>query len=120
MRIITRVLACLVAAEFIFIFVLETIATSSARTSRVFGMSTDELQRDSVNTLFKNQGVYNGLLSVLILLAVFVFISRTALICLMVYIILVAAYGSITSNPKIILMQGGIPALTLFSALIIG
>jgi len=118
MSIITKILAVLVAAEFLFIFYLETIVTTSERTSKVFGMTVDELKRDSVNTLFKNQGVYNGLIGILILLAVFAFASRTALICLMVYIILVALYGSITSNPRIILMQGGIPALTLISALI--
>lgn len=118
MSIITKILAVLVAAEFLFIFYLETIVTTSERTSKVFGMTVDELKKDSVNTLFKNQGVYNGLIGILILLAVFAFASRTALICLMVYIILVALYGSITSNPRIILMQGGIPALTLISALI--
>ncbi|MDD6427915.1 MAG: DUF1304 domain-containing protein [Lachnospiraceae bacterium] len=118
MSIITKILAVLVAAEFLFIFYLETIVTTSERTSKVFGMTVDELKRDSVNTLFKNQGIYNGLIGILILLAVFAFASRTALICLMVYIILVALYGSITSNPRIILMQGGIPALTLISALI--
>lgn len=118
MSIITKILAVLVAAEFLFIFYLETIVTTSERTSKVFGMTVDELKRDSVNTLFKNQGVYNGLIGILILLAVFAFASRTALICLMVYIILVALYGSITSNPRIILMQGGISALTLISTLI--
>lgn len=80
-------------------------------------MEKDELERKSVNTLFKNQGVYNGLLAVLVLLAVFAFASKTAVICLMVYIIAVALYGSFTSNPKIILMQGGLAILTLISSL---
>ena len=115
MSVITKILAVLVAAEFLYIFYLETIATSSEKTSKVFGMEVDELKRDSVNTLFKNQGVYNGLISVLILVAVFVFASKAAVICLMVYIVAVALYGSVTSNPKIILMQGGLAILTLIS-----
>lgn len=117
MSIITMVLAALTAAECFFIFFLETIATSSQRTSKVFGMSVEELNRKSVNVLFKNQGVYNGLIGVLILLALFVFASKTAVVCLMGYIVAVAVYGSFTSNPRIILMQGGLPVLTLVSCL---
>ena len=117
MNIITKILAVLTALEFLYIFYLETLATASAKTSKVFGLEKDELERSSVSTLFKNQGVYNGLLAVLILLAVFAFASKTALICLMVYIIAVALYGSFTSNPKIILMQGGLAILTLISSL---
>lgn len=116
MTIITIILATLVALEFFYIMYLETFATTSDKTSRVFGMSRDELARKSVNTLFKNQGVYNGLLAVMILLAVFVFASKTAVMVLMGYIILVAVYGGITSNPKIIFMQGGLAILTLLSA----
>lgn len=80
-------------------------------------MDREELERKSVNTLFKNQGIYNGLIAVLILLALFVFVSKTAVMVLMGYIILVALYGSITSNPKILLMQGGLAILTLVSCL---
>lgn len=117
MSIITMVLATLVAVEFFYIMYLETFATASDRTSAVFGMSKDELERKSVNILFKNQGIYNGLLSILILLSVFVFHSKTAVILLMAYIVLVAMYGSVTSNPKIILMQGGLAILTLISCI---
>ena len=115
MNTMTKILSVLTAAEFLYIFYLETIATDSPKTSKVFGMTTEELRQKNVNVLFKNQGVYNGLLAVLILLAVFVFASKTAVICLMLYIVAVALYGSITSNPKIILMQGGLAILTLVS-----
>lgn len=115
MNIFTKILAVLVALEFLYIFYLETVATASEKTSKVFGMTTDELKQKNVNVLFKNQGVYNGLLSVLILLAVFAFASKAAVICLMIYIVAVALYGSFTSNPKIILMQGGLAILTLIS-----
>ena len=67
MSLITKIFALLVALEFLYIFYLETLATASDKTAKVFGMTADELKRDSVNTLFKNQGVYNGLISVLIL-----------------------------------------------------
>lgn len=117
MNIITKILAVLVALEFLYIFYLETIGTASEKTSKVFGMTREELEQKNVNVLFKNQGVYNGLLSVLILLAVFAFASKTAVICLMVYIVAVALYGSFTSNPKIILMQGGLAILTLISCI---
>ncbi|MCI2147808.1 MAG: DUF1304 domain-containing protein [Clostridiales bacterium] len=113
MHIIVKVLAALTALEFFYIMFLETFATTSEKTSKVFGMSRDELRRDSVRTLFKNQGVYNGLIAVLILLAVFCYGSVPALRTLMGYIILVAAYGSITSSPKIILMQGGLPIIVM-------
>lgn len=118
MSIIVKILTTLVALEFFYIFYLETMATNSVKTARVFQMSQDELKRDSVSTLFKNQGVYNGLLGVLILLATFVFVSKIAVITLMTYIVLVALYGSLTSNPKIILMQGGLPILTLLACLL--
>ncbi len=97
---------------------LETIATTSDLTSKVFGMDKEELARKSVSTLFKNQGVYNGLIAVLVLLAVYVFASKVAVIVLMCYIILVALYGGATSSPKIILTQGGLAILTLISCVL--
>lgn len=83
MSIIIKVFATLVALEFFYIMYLETFATTSDKTSQVFGMTKDELSRESVNVLFKNQGIYNGLISVLILLSVFVFSSLTAVMLLM-------------------------------------
>lgn len=41
MNIVTKILSVLVALEFIYIFYLETIATTSEKTSKVFGMTTD-------------------------------------------------------------------------------
>ena len=115
MSIITLILASLVALEFFYILYLETFATTSAATARVFGVSQEELEQQSVNTLFKNQGVYNGLIAVLVLIAAFVQPSSFWLGIFMVYIILVAAYGAVTSDPKILLKQGGLAVLTLLS-----
>lgn len=96
-----------------FIFYLETMATTSSNTARVFKMEEEELRRSSVTTLFKNQGVYNGLIRVLVLIAIFVVPSITWLILLLAYIILVALYGSLTSDKMILLKQGGLAILTL-------
>lgn len=115
MNLVTIILGTMVALEFFFILYLETFATTSDKTSKVFNMEKEELERKSVKTLFKNQGVYNGLLAVLILLSIYVFKNKMEVTVLMSYIILVAIYGGITSNPKIICKQGGLAILTLIS-----
>ncbi len=114
MSVLTTVLSVLVAVEFFYIFYLETIATTSKTTSRVFKMSTDELCRKSVKILFKNQGVYNALIGIgLIYGTFFTTYPKEIVIFLLVYVILVAFYGAITSDKSILLKQGGIAILTL-------
>lgn len=117
MNIITTIFATLVALEFIYIFYLETIATVSSATSRVFKMSEEELSRSTVNTLFKNQGVYNLLIAILVLVAVYIVPSSTWLALLMCYIVLVAGYGALTSDKAIIFKQGGLAIITLITML---
>lgn len=112
MKIALQVLACLVAVEFFYIMYLETFATTSKKTAEVFQMDQKELSRPALNTLFKNQGIYNGLLAVLTLIAAFA-LGKIVLQLVLAYMILVAAYGAVTSQPKILLMQGGLPILTL-------
>ncbi|MGE9214995.1 DUF1304 domain-containing protein [Exiguobacterium aurantiacum] len=114
---LTLVLGTLVAIEFFYIMYLETFATRSNTTARVFNMTEQELARDSVSVLFKNQGIYNGLIGVGLLYGLFVSQSTEIVTMLLVYIVLVALYGSVTSNKKIILTQGGLAILTLLSML---
>ncbi len=118
MLVLTYVLAALVAAEFLFIMYIETFATSSDLTAKVFGMDRGELERPSVVMLFKNQGVYNGLLAVLVVAAL-VARSLPALACLMGYVVLVAAYGAAsTRNPQIFFKQAGVAVLCLVACLV--
>ena len=102
---------------FLYFLLGETMATTSSNTARVFQMQEEELSRPSVTTLFKNQGVYNGLIGVFILIAIFVVPSITWLVLLLAYIILVALYGSLTNDKMILLKQGGLAILTLITLL---
>ena len=93
MSLITNILSLLVALEHFYIMYLETVATQSPATARVFGLPQEELERESVSNLFKNQGVYNGLIAVF------------------------SIYGSLTADKKIILKQGGLAILALLTFL---
>ncbi|MGF1982411.1 DUF1304 domain-containing protein [Lactococcus taiwanensis] len=117
MTILTIILALLVALEFFYIMYLETFATSSKTTCRVFNMKKEELDRSSVQTLFKNQGIYNGLVGIGLIYAIFFSSASLEIVrLLLIFIILVALYGSLTSNKKIILTQGGLAILALISS----
>ena len=120
MNTLTTVLAILVALEHLYIMFLETIATSSESTSRVFSISVDQLKSKTIATLLKNQenqGVYNGLIAVLLLVAVWQQdLLWTRL--LLGYVVLVALYGSLTSKPNIILKQGGLAIIGLICSFI--
>ena len=116
MSILTIILTVLVALLFFYIMYLETFATDSDSTSRVSNIEKEELQRPNLNTLFKNQGVYNGLIGVGLLYGTFFSKNPKEIVgMLLIYIILVAIYGGLTSDKKIILKQGGLPILALIS-----
>ena len=117
MSTLTTILAILVTLEHLYIMFLETIATDSESTSRVFSISIDQLKSKTIATLLKNQGVYNGLIAVLLLVAV----CQQDLLwtrLLLGYVILAALYGSLTSKPDIILKQGGLAILALICSFI--
>ena len=118
MSILSIILVTLVAMLFFYIMYLETFATDSESTSRVFNIPQEELRNARLNTLFKNQGIYNGLLGVALLYGAFLSKNPVEIVAmLLIYIILVAIYGGLTSDKKIILKQGGLPILALLSLL---
>lgn len=118
MGIITIILAVLVALEHFYIMFLETFQTTSKKTAQTFNIHQDVLQDKNIQTLFKNQGVYNGAIGLGILYGLFVAQSAEIVALLLVFVIVVAVYGSLTSSKSIIMKQGG-PAILAFISLFI-
>ncbi|HEM6509070.1 TPA: DUF1304 domain-containing protein [Streptococcus suis] len=117
MSIFTTILASIVAIEHLYIMYLETFATQSEKTSQTFGMDQEELSRKSVSALFKNQGVYNGLVAIFLFYGIFTGNLEITTIFVL-FVIGAAGYGAVTSSPKIILTQGGPAILALISVLL--
>ena len=111
MSLIKSILVVFVALEFFYIMYLETFATSSPKTAQVFGMSQEKLAEKEIRTPFQNQGIYNGLIGLGLLYGLI--FNPSIIIPILIFIILVAAYGAYSSNPKILLTQGGLAIITL-------
>ncbi|MHA7612306.1 DUF1304 domain-containing protein [Weissella viridescens] len=118
MNIFTIIVSVLVALEFFFIMYLETFATTSDKTAKAFGMTYDDLQNVKIQSLFKNQGVYNGLIGLGILYSLFIVGSSSMLGMILVYIVGVAVYGSFTVDKSIVFKQGGLAILALITMLL--
>ncbi len=118
MHIVPIVLTTFVALEFLYIMYLETFATTSQQTSEVFGLSKEELSRPSVARLFQNQGVYNGLIGLLLLAALYVVPNCQCVVFLLIYCVGVAVYGGYSAGLRIFLKQGTLPLLALVSCFI--
>lgn len=117
---IITILVFLVAAEHIFIMLLEMFYIKSAVAKRAFGVDSKLLERKEVRVLFANQGLYNGFLAAGLLWSFFV--PEAMVIPLRIFflacVIVAALYGSITANKKIIVKQGGLAILAMIALIV--
>lgn len=119
LSLLTSLLIGIVALEHLYILYLETIATSSEKTSKTFGVSTQQLKEPTINVLLKNQGVYNGMLALGLLYTLFFASAPIEMAAVLLSIIVVVAlYGGFTSSKSIILKQGGPAILALLSLIL--
>ena len=118
MSIMITILTAFAALEFVYIFYLETLQTTSEATSRVFNMSVETLKNGNITTLFKNQGVYNLMIAVGLIFGLIIG-SREVVGFLLFNIIGVAVYGGLTSQISIIWKQGGLAIITFLLLLIL-
>ena len=118
MSIMITILTAFAALEFVYIFYLETLQTTSEATSRVFNMSVETLKNGNITPLFKNQGVYNLMIAVGLVFGLIVG-SKELVGFLLFNIIVVAVYGGLTSQISIIWKQGGLAIITFLLLLIL-
>ena len=114
--IVNKILMTASGVLFLYIMLLETFMTDSESTASVFKMTVRDLRGKNLNTLFKNQGIYNGLLGIALLYGTYRpggNIELSVVILSMMF--LVAVYGGLSSDKTIILKQGGLPFLSLVS-----
>ena len=114
--IVNKILMTASGVLFLYIMLLETFMTDSESTARVFKMTVRDLRGKNLNTLFKNQGIYNGLLGIALLYGTYRpggNIELSVVILSMMF--LVAVYGGLSSDKSILLKQGGLPFLSLVS-----
>lgn len=119
MSILATIFVVIVAVEHLYIMYLETIATTSKKTAETFNIKQQVLKDKNIQTLLKNQGIYNGLLALSLFYGAFLSINPKEFVAvLLIFIILAAIYGSLTSSKSIILKQGGPAILALILLLI--
>ncbi|MHA2626123.1 DUF1304 domain-containing protein [Streptococcus agalactiae] len=118
MSTLTIIIATLTALEHFYIMYLETLATQSNMTGKIFSMSKEELSYLPVIKLFKNQGgIYNGLIGLFLLYGLYISQNQEIVAIFLINVLLVAVYGALTVDKKILLKQGGLPILALLTFL---
>lgn len=119
MNIIVLILVTIVAVEHFYIMYLETFIPSSKKTADTFNIPVAQLQDPQIITLFKNQGIYNGLLGASLLYAAYFSHNHVEMSAvLLTFIILAAIYGSLTASRSIIFKQGA-PAIIALIVLLL-
>jgi putative membrane protein len=103
------VLTLLVAAEHVYIMLLEMFFSSGRAAQRTFRLSADFLSNPRVKTLFANQGLYNGFLAAGLVWGT-LFASEqdgsTIQMFFLSCVIIAAVFGAFTSNMGILFKQG--------------
>lgn len=116
---LAMILVVLVAIEHIYIAYLEIIIPDSFQTGKVFGLEKSFLEQKNVKVLFKNQGMYNFMISIGLLYGLFLSSNTEEITSVfLVFIIIVAIFGSLTSSKSTFYKQG-LPALIALLSVIL-
>lgn len=118
MSIIAWILVIVVAIEHLGIMGLEMFGSPETQ-AKSFDMDLDFVREKPAQTALQNQGIYNGMLGVTLLLSLFFLSGAPLLITLRLltfFIMVVALFGGFTATRKIFVVQL-LPALLAFISL---
>ena len=121
MKIISTLLVLFVAVEHFYIAWLEMTQIPSEKTSELFNMPYEFLEQKRVQTLFSNQGLYNGFLAIGLVWARFAAPDNAVYgvtILFLGFVLIAAAWGAFSSGNKGILLKQGLPAFLAAAAVI--
>ena len=107
MGIAFEILTILIGIEHIGIMLLEMFA-SPEKQAKAFDMDESFVQQKAAKVSMANQGIYNGMLGVLLIVSQFLFTGMTAIMfgrLLLIFVAVVGLYGPLTATKKIWLFQ---------------
>lgn len=107
MLIIAIILVAVVGIEHLGIMLLEMFGQPQQQ-AKSFDLSSDFTKIPEVRVLLANQGIYNGMLGLLLLLSFWLFngpVQYSIQLLLLSFVAVVACYGGFTATKKIWLIQ---------------
>jgi putative membrane protein len=105
-----------VALAHVAFMVLETFLWTTRRGRKIFGQTVE--QAEATKVLAKNQGIYNGALAAVLAWAAFSG-PRSTVVALLLFVVVVGAYGGITAKPTILVVQA-LPAAIALALVLLG
>lgn len=112
MRLAFEIITILFGVEHLGIMLVEMFA-SPVKQARAFDMSEEFTRQPAARVSMANQGIYNGMLGLLLIVSQFVFHGLMTILVgqlLLIFVAVVGLYGAMTATKKIIWFQF-VPAL---------
>ncbi|WP_434737658.1 DUF1304 domain-containing protein [Limosilactobacillus sp.] len=107
MGIAFEIVTVLIGIEHLGIMLLEMFA-QPGKQAKAFDMEESFLRQKAARVSMANQGIYNGMLGLLLIVSQFIFTGMTAIMVgrlLLLFVAVVGLYGALTATKKIWLFQ---------------
>lgn len=122
MTILAFILTFIVMIEHIYIMILEMFFSNTNLAAKAFGVEKELLANRKVQTLFANQGLYNGFLAAGLAWGLF-FAGDTFAGSVQIFflscVVIAALFGGATSSRGILVKQGAPAVLALVAVLLV-